>query len=102
MGSLAALKPATRLRLPMGARSLGSVIHGPTPKSLPIYMNLANSESTPSDVSPSLRMLIFGKPCTGKGTLASKLTDKYDIRSLSTGDILRQHIVERPATDLIS
>lgn len=82
----------------MGVRSLGSVVHGLTSKSLPIYMNLAGSEA-PSDTTPSLRMLIFGKPCTGKGTLASKLTAKYDIPSLSTGDLLRQHIIERSAVN---
>jgi len=91
--------PVARPRLPMGVRSLGSVVHGSTSKSLPIYMNLAGSEVAPSDTNPSLRMLIFGKPCTGKGTLASKLTAKYDIHSLSTGDLLRRHIIERSATD---
>lgn len=89
MSSPIIFKPAT-----LGVRSLGSVVHGLTSKSLPIYMNLAGSEA-PSDTTPSLRMLIFGKPCTGKGTLASKLTAKYDIPSLSTGDLLRQHIIER-------
>ncbi|KAL4067976.1 adenylate kinase-domain-containing protein [Scleroderma yunnanense] len=90
------LKPAARLHSLMAVRPLGSIVHRSTPKSLPIFMNLPGSEGTPSaDTSPSLRMLIFGKPCTGKGTLASKLTEKYDIHSVSTGDLLRQHIIER-------
>jgi len=38
---------------------------------------------------------MFGKPGAGKGTLSSKLVKKYDIVSLSTGDILRQNILER-------
>ncbi|KAF9013868.1 adenylate kinase-domain-containing protein [Cyathus striatus] len=42
-----------------------------------------------------LRMLMFGKPGAGKGTLSSRLVKKYDILSLSTGDLLRQHIQER-------
>jgi len=42
-----------------------------------------------------LRMVMFGKPGAGKGTLSSKLVKKYDIMSLSTGDILRQNILER-------
>ena len=42
-----------------------------------------------------LRMLMFGKPGAGKGTLSSRLVKKYDIVSLSTGDLLRQHIAER-------
>jgi len=42
-----------------------------------------------------LRMIIFGKPGAGKGTLTAWLVRKYDILSLSTGDLLRQHIAER-------
>jgi hypothetical protein len=42
-----------------------------------------------------LRMLMFGKPGAGKGTLSAKLVKKYDIMALSTGDLLRQHIAER-------
>ncbi|EIN07308.1 adenylate kinase, partial [Punctularia strigosozonata HHB-11173 SS5] len=41
-----------------------------------------------------LRMVMFGKPGAGKGTLSARLVKKYDILSLSTGDILRQHIAE--------
>jgi len=41
-----------------------------------------------------LRMLVFGKPGAGKGTLSSRLVKKYDILSISTGDLLRQHIAE--------
>lgn len=42
-----------------------------------------------------LRMLMFGKPGAGKGTLSAMLVKKYDILALSTGDLLRQHIAER-------
>ena len=42
-----------------------------------------------------LRMLMFGKPGAGKGTLCARLVQKYDILSLSTGDLLRQHIAEQ-------
>jgi nucleoside-triphosphate--adenylate kinase len=42
-----------------------------------------------------LRMILFGKPGAGKGTLTALLVRKYDITSLSTGDLLRQHIAER-------
>jgi adenylate kinase family enzyme len=40
-------------------------------------------------------MILFGKPGAGKGTLTAWLVRKYDIVSLSTGDLLRQHIAER-------
>jgi len=40
-------------------------------------------------------MLVFGKPGAGKGTLTARLVQKYEILSLSTGDLLRQHIAER-------
>ncbi|KAL1747519.1 adenylate kinase-domain-containing protein [Schizophyllum fasciatum] len=42
-----------------------------------------------------LRMLMFGKPGAGKGTLSARLTRKYDVVSISSGDLLRQHIAER-------
>jgi len=42
-----------------------------------------------------LRMIMFGKPGAGKGTLTSRLVQKYEIISLSTGDLLRQHIAEK-------
>lgn len=45
--------------------------------------------------SKVLRMLMFGKPGAGKGTLTARLVKKYDILSLSTGDLLRQHIAEQ-------
>lgn len=45
-----------------------------------------------------LRMIMFGKPGAGKGTLAQRLVKKYDLVSISTGDLLRRHISER--TDL--
>ncbi|GJJ12107.1 hypothetical protein Clacol_006348 [Clathrus columnatus] len=48
----------------------------------------------PSSGQP-LRMLMFGKPGAGKGTLSTRLTQKYDINFISTGDILRHEIAER-------
>jgi Adenylate kinase len=42
-----------------------------------------------------LRMTMFGKPGAGKGTLTARLVRKYDILSLSSGDLLRQHIAEK-------
>ncbi|TEB36365.1 adenylate kinase [Coprinellus micaceus] len=47
-----------------------------------------------SDDERVVRMLMFGKPGAGKGTLSARLTKKYDILSISTGDLLRQHINE--------
>jgi len=47
-----------------------------------------------------VRMLMFGKPGAGKGTLTARLVRKYNILSLSTGDLLRQHIAERTSVGL--
>ncbi|KAJ4487898.1 adenylate kinase [Lentinula aciculospora] len=52
------------------------------------------SQSDPRNAR-MLRMLMFGKPGAGKGTLSGRLVKKYDIVSLSTGDLLRMHIQER-------
>jgi adenylate kinase len=56
-----------------------------------------NTYSSPQDERDErvVRMLMFGKPGAGKGTLTARLARKYDILSLSTGDLLRQHIAER-------
>jgi len=43
----------------------------------------------------TVRMIMFGKPGAGKGTLTSRLRNKYDITTISTGDLLRQHIAAR-------
>jgi adenylate kinase family enzyme len=40
-------------------------------------------------------MLMFGKPGAGKGTLTARLAQKYDILTLSTGDLLRQQILNQ-------
>ena len=63
---------------------------GPTPKpSSPA----SASTSAATQASP-LRMLFFGKPGAGKGTLSARMTKKYDVTQLSAGDLLRTHIAE--------
>ncbi|KAH9966781.1 ADK-domain-containing protein [Russula dissimulans] len=49
-----------------------------------------------------LRMIFFGKPGAGKGTLTARLVRRYDVISLSTGDLLRQHISEKTDVGLIA
>jgi nucleoside-triphosphate--adenylate kinase len=39
-------------------------------------------------------MLMFGKPGVGKGTLSARLVRKYEINTLSVGDLLRNHITQ--------
>ena len=36
-----------------------------------------------------LNIVIFGAPGSGKGTQSAKLVEKYGLKHLSTGDILR-------------
>ncbi|KAI0273751.1 adenylate kinase-domain-containing protein [Gloeopeniophorella convolvens] len=71
---------------------------------LPFLLRNSRSAAAPDADSGSdssnpngrmLRMIMFGKPGAGKGTLSARLVRKYDILSLSTGDLLRQHIVEK-------
>ncbi|TCD64651.1 hypothetical protein EIP91_003811 [Steccherinum ochraceum] len=69
----------------------------PPPKALPFSLGLKTDGPLYRGHGETkiLRMLMFGKPGAGKGTLSARLVKKYDILSLSTGDLLRQHISER-------
>ncbi|TFK54767.1 ADK-domain-containing protein [Heliocybe sulcata] len=68
-------------------------------KALPFTLNnLSSTVEQPQAAEHGdglLRMLIFGKPGAGKGTLSGRLVKKYDITSLSGGDLLRHEISER-------
>lgn len=62
-------------------------------KAEPVFFDSFGAPSSGSD--GILRMLMFGKPGAGKGTLSSRLMAKYNVRFLSAGDLLRQHIAEK-------
>ncbi|KAF8163346.1 adenylate kinase [Crassisporium funariophilum] len=63
-------------------------------RAIPFSLNTYNRPQDDRD-ERVVRMLMFGKPGAGKGTLTARLAQKYDILTLSTGDLLRQHIAER-------
>ena len=42
-----------------------------------------------------LNIALFGPPGAGKGTQSSKLTEKYNLAYISTGEILRKEIAEK-------
>lgn len=65
----------------------------PAQRASPYFLNAKKAKEEPES-DRTLRMLMFGKPGAGKGTLTSWLAKKYDILTISTGDLLRQHIAE--------
>lgn len=72
----------------------------PAQRALPFSLNAIPAGTLPKEPldhgeGKVLRMLMFGKPGAGKGTLSARLVKKYDILSLSTGDMLRHHIAEK-------
>jgi len=85
-------RPWTSRVLKFACRSIG--YSTPSRKALPFFLNTRRAGDDHEHNQPPLRMLMFGKPGAGKGTLSSWLVNKYDIASLSTGDLLRQHIAE--------
>lgn len=42
--------------------------------------------------TPMLNLILFGKPGAGKGTQARRLTEEYNLRHISTGDVFRYNI----------
>ncbi|KAJ9101102.1 hypothetical protein QFC21_003320 [Naganishia friedmannii] len=60
---------------------------------LSLQRTAAQSEGAP--VEDGLRILIFGKPGSGKGTLSARLVQKYDLHFVSTGDVLRREIMNK-------
>ncbi|KAI0664771.1 ADK-domain-containing protein [Cubamyces menziesii] len=81
-------------------------------KAIPFTLNTTRSETAPAHDAAGhqqhgsdgkvLRMIMFGKPGAGKGTLSGRLVKKYDIVSMSTGDLLRQHIAEKTEVGLLA
>ncbi|KAH0827163.1 adenylate kinase [Lanmaoa asiatica] len=63
-------------------------------KALPFSLHSLRAGVDECNNGKMLRMLMFGKPGAGKGTLSSRLVKKYDVLTISTGDLLRQHIAE--------
>ena len=42
-----------------------------------------------------MKLIIFGPPSAGKGTQAQKLSKKYGIPQVATGDLLREHVAKK-------
>ncbi|KAL5529641.1 hypothetical protein ACEPAG_5626 [Sanghuangporus baumii] len=66
-------------------------------KAIPFTLNTHANAAMHGETNESgmLRMVMFGKPGAGKGTLAERLVKNFDIVSISTGDLLRQHIARK-------
>ena len=45
-------------------------------------------------------LILFGPPGSGKGTQSEKLIEKYGLKHVSTGDLLRSEIAEKTALGL--
>lgn len=95
MAPLSTFASRSPLPLRFAARSICSIVPYNMPQELPPYMNISTSENSTTQNKPVLRMLLFGKPCSGKGTLAARLSKSYGISTISTGDLIRQHITAR-------
>jgi len=48
----------------------------------------------------AMKLVIFGPPSAGKGTQAQKLSKKYGIPQIATGDLLREHVAKKTSIGL--
>ena len=44
-----------------------------------------------------MNLVLFGAPGSGKGTQAERLRDKFSLKHISTGDLLRDAVAQRTA-----
>lgn len=49
-----------------------------------------------------MKLILLGAPASGKGTLSSDLKKKYNIATISTGDIIRENIKAKTKLGIIS
>ena len=47
-------------------------------------------------------IIIFGAPGSGKGTQSERLIDKYNLRHISTGELLRDHIARKTELGIVA
>jgi len=48
-----------------------------------------------------LNLIVFGAPCSGKGTQSKKLADLFNLTHISTGEIFRHEIKSQSKTGLL-
>lgn len=47
-------------------------------------------------------IIIFGAPGSGKGTQSERLIEKYNLRHISTGELLRDHIARKTELGIVA
>lgn len=47
-------------------------------------------------------IIIFGAPGSGKGTQSEKIIEKYNLRHISTGELLRDHIARKTELGVVA
>jgi Adenylate kinase and related kinases len=58
------------------------------------YKDIYILDKRTEEKAPMKHYLIFGPPGAGKGTQAAKLVERFGLRHVSTGDLLRRQIAE--------
>lgn len=63
---------------------------------------MASAATARRAIGAAFRAVILGAPASGKGTVSSRIVNNFDVSHVSSGDILRRHILKKTGNDTMT